>query len=162
MIFLTLGTSVDMHYLFKLVRVIFREQRWKKIYHSLTPSFIRTCSDETIAHIFRPAAGCKETISLLKERIAIMRENGEILVKVATLEFLLHSARQLHRSSLRNQNYGGSFANFIRELQQEKSPLTALDVVLKVIEVFPSFRDITTYKAEKVRSHEIRLCSSDF
>ena len=46
------------------------------------PSFYSTCSDEKIEHIFRPAPGSKETISLLKERIAIMRENGEILVKV--------------------------------------------------------------------------------
>lgn len=44
-----------------------------------------------------------------------------------------------------DKNYSGSFANLIRELQQEKSPLTALDVVMKVIEVFPSFRDVTTY-----------------
>ena len=52
-----------------------------------------------------------------------------------------------------DQNYGGSFANLIRELQQEKSPLTALDVVLKVVEVFPSFRDITTYGGRECQSY---------
>ena len=56
---------------------------------------------------------------------------------------------------LMDQNYGGSFANLIRELQQEKSPLTALDVVLKVIEVFPSFRDVTTYEGREGRSHDL-------
>jgi len=53
-----------------------------------------------------------------------------------------------------DQNYGGSFANLIRELQQEKPSLTALDVVLKVIEVFPSFRDITTYEGREGRSYD--------
>jgi len=52
---------------------------------------------------------------------------------------------QLVHAHFVDQNYGGSFANLIRELQQEKSPLTTLDVVLKVVEVFPSFRDMTTY-----------------
>ena len=51
-----------------------------------------------------------------------------------------------------DQNYGGSFGNLIRELQQEKSPLTTLDVVLKVVEVFPSFRDITTYGGQEGQS----------
>jgi hypothetical protein len=54
-----------------------------------------------------------------------------------------------------DQNYGGSFANLIRELQQEKSPLTALDVVLKVVEVFPSFRDITTYGGREGQSCDL-------
>ena len=46
------------------------------------PEFYSACSDEMIAHILRPASESKETISLLKERIAIMRENGKILVNV--------------------------------------------------------------------------------
>lgn len=92
------------------------------------PEFYSTCPDGVVDYIFRSAPGRTEMISLLKERIAIMRENGRILVK----------------------NYGGSFANFVRELQQEKPNLTALDVVLKVIEVFPSFRDITTYEGREV------------
>jgi len=94
----------------------------------IDPEFYSTCPDEVVAHIFRPASCSEETIPLLKERMEIMRENGGILVK----------------------NYGGSFANFIRELQQEKPKLTALDVVLKVVEVFPSFRDITTYEGREV------------
>ena len=48
-----------------------------------------------------------------------------------------------------DQDYGGSFANFVRDLQQEKPNLTALDVVLKVVEVFPSFRDVTTYEGRE-------------
>ena len=54
-----------------------------------------------------------------------------------------------------DQNYGGSFANLIRELGQEKPPLTALDVVLKVVEVFLSFRDITTYGGREGQSYDI-------
>lgn len=97
--------------------------------------------------IFRPASESKEMISLLKERIAIMRENGGILVKVN------HTPRSRLQHFLLfipvGQDYGGSFANFIRALQQEKPELTALDVVLKVVEVFPSFRDITTYEGRE-------------
>ena len=40
------------------------------------------CTDSSIAHIFRAATDCKEDIPLLKERIAILRENGSILCKV--------------------------------------------------------------------------------
>jgi len=111
------------------------------------PEFYSTCPDETIAHIFRPAPRSKEPIPLLKERTAIIRENGQILVKVndALGNRLLHWFLLI----LVDQNYGGSFANLIRELQQEKPKLSALDVVLKVFEVFPSFRDVTTYEGRK-------------
>jgi len=54
-----------------------------------------------------------------------------------------------------DKNYGGSFANLIRELQQEKPKLSALDVVLKVFEVFPSFRDVTTYEGREGQSHDL-------
>ena len=88
-----------------------------------------------------------------------MRENGSILVKVnhPLWNHLLH-----YSLIFVSKNYGGSFANFIRELQQEKSPLTALDVVLKVIEVFPSFRDITTYEGREGRSHDRSLLFFSF
>ena len=46
------------------------------------PEFYPTCPGEIIAHIFRPAPRSKESIPLLKQRIAIMCENGRILVKV--------------------------------------------------------------------------------
>lgn len=48
------------------------------------------CSDETIRHIFRPAEGSREVISLLDERIRIMREVGSILcaVRIYTSIFL--------------------------------------------------------------------------
>lgn len=42
------------------------------------------CPDSLIEHIFRPADQCNETIPLLKERIAIMREVGSILCTVRT------------------------------------------------------------------------------
>ena len=121
----------------------------------IDPEFYSTCPDETIAHIFRPAPRSKEPIPLLKKRIAILRENGRILVEVNhTLGFLLHRFMLI----LVDQKYSGSFANFIRGLQQEKPDLTALDVVLKVVEVFPSFRDVTTYEGREGRSHELPFC----
>ena len=84
-----------------------------------------------------------------------MRENGRILVEVS------HTAGNhlLHKFTLiyTDKNYGGSFANLIRELQQEKSLLTALDVVLKVIEVFPSFRDVMTYEGREGQSRDFSL-----
>lgn len=40
------------------------------------------CPDALIEHIFRPAAGCIENIPLLKERIAVLRENGAVLINV--------------------------------------------------------------------------------
>ena len=72
-----------------------------------------------------------------------MRENGRILVEVghAPMNHLLHQFTLIFM----DKNYGGSFSNLIQELQLDKSPLTALDVVMKVIEVFPSFRDVTAY-----------------
>lgn len=73
-----------------------------------------------------------------------MRENGRILVEVN--RSMRPSIVSSFSHQLVSQNYGGSFANFIRGLQQEKPNLTALEVVLKVVEVFPSFRDITTYE----------------
>lgn len=42
------------------------------------------CPDSLIAHIFRPAARSLEDIPLLRERIAILRQNGKILCKVST------------------------------------------------------------------------------
>jgi hypothetical protein len=124
----------------------------------IDPEFYSTCSDETIAHIFRTAPRSKEPIPLLKERMAILRENGGILVKVGRVlrNYLLHWVR----AHFVDQNYGGSFANFIRDLQQEKPNLTALDVVLKVIEVFPSFRDTTTYGGRE--GHTIFLFHSPY
>lgn len=40
------------------------------------------CPDSVIEHVFRAATQCTETIPLLKERIAIMREVGTILCTV--------------------------------------------------------------------------------
>lgn len=48
------------------------------------------CPDSLIESVFRPAAHCSETIPLLRERIAIMREVGFILCNVRGIS---HSAR---------------------------------------------------------------------
>ena len=82
-----------------------------------------------------------------------MRENGRILAKAN--HALGHFFAELVHAHLVDQNYGGSFANLIRGLQQEKSPLTALDVVLKVVELFPSFRGITTYGGREGQSYDL-------
>ncbi len=50
------------------------------------PSFYASetlCPDALIAHTFRPASRCSESIPLLEERIAIMREVGGILSTVS-------------------------------------------------------------------------------
>jgi len=80
------------------------------------------CPDTVIAHVFRPAPGCSETIPLLRERIDIMREVGAILVK----------------------EYGGSFLGFVHKFHADRGT-TLLQFVLKVVRTFPSFRDETSY-----------------
>jgi len=125
----------------------------------IDPEFYSTCPDETIEHIFRPAPRSKEPIPLLKERIAILRENGGILVKVKHV--LWNRLLRWFVLTFVDQDYGGSFANLIRDLQQKTPNLTALDVVLKVIEVFPSFRDVTTYEGrEGLPDHHSPLLSA--
>jgi hypothetical protein len=48
------------------------------------------CPDSLIEHVFRAADGCSETIPLLAERIAVMREVGFILCHVR--HFLLQNS----------------------------------------------------------------------
>lgn len=45
------------------------------------------CPDSLLEEIFRPADGCVEKIPLLKERIRVMRECGQIFVDVSTLPY---------------------------------------------------------------------------
>lgn len=47
------------------------------------------CPDSLIEHIFRPAEQSSETLPLLRERIAIMREVGFILCNVSRLSLAL-------------------------------------------------------------------------
>ena len=54
------------------------------------------CPDSVITHIFRPASQSAETIPLLKERIAIMREVGFILCAVSEVLFLLNNSTDIN------------------------------------------------------------------
>jgi len=87
------------------------------------------CPDSLITHIFRASAQSTETIPLLKERIAIMREVGFILC----------------------MRFGGSFQGFLEEFQRQYNGQgTALDLVRMVVEIFPSFRDDTWLDGKKL------------
>ncbi|KAF5343243.1 hypothetical protein D9758_013411 [Tetrapyrgos nigripes] len=87
------------------------------------------CPDSLIEYIFRAAGQSTETIPLLRERIAIMREVGFILC---------HS-------------YGGSFQGFLDEFHRRHAGEgTALDLVKMVTETFPSFRDEFFFEGRKV------------
>ncbi|KAJ7094519.1 hypothetical protein B0H15DRAFT_829876 [Mycena belliarum] len=87
------------------------------------------CPDSLIEHIFRPAEGCSETVPLLPQRIAVMREVGFILC----------------------HGYGGSFQGFLDEFQrQHNDEGTALDLVHIVAQTFPSFRDEVYLDGRKV------------
>ncbi|KAJ7498659.1 hypothetical protein FB451DRAFT_1334323 [Mycena latifolia] len=87
------------------------------------------CPDSLIEHVFRAAEGCSETIPLLSQRIAIMREVGFILC----------------------HGFGGSFQGFLDEFQrQHNDEGTALALVQMVSETFPSFRDEVYLDGRKV------------
>ncbi|KAK7061963.1 Queuosine salvage protein [Favolaschia claudopus] len=87
------------------------------------------CPDSLIEHVFRPAEGCSETIPLLAQRIAVMREVGFILC----------------------HGFGGSFQGFLDEFQrQHNNEGTALQLVQKVVETFPSFKDEVFFEGRKV------------
>ncbi|KAM5544923.1 hypothetical protein V8D89_001034, partial [Ganoderma adspersum] len=78
------------------------------------------CPDALIEHVFRPAHPSIETIPLLRERIAVLREVGSILC----------------------QTFGGSFYGFIQAFRRRYSDRgTALQLVKMITETFPSFRD---------------------
>ncbi|KAJ3491692.1 hypothetical protein NLI96_g502 [Meripilus lineatus] len=95
------------------------------------PSFYSSedlCPDALIAHIFRRAAQSSENIPLLKERIAILREVGSILTT----------------------QYRGSFQTFLNTLQEEhQGRATALHLVKKVTDTFPSFRDEVSFEGRR-------------
>ncbi|KAJ7601207.1 hypothetical protein C8J56DRAFT_1157424 [Mycena floridula] len=87
------------------------------------------CPDVCIEQVFRPAAQCTETIPLLRERIAVMREVGFIL----------------------SNSFGGSYQGFLEEFQRRHNGEgTALDLVKMVTETFPSFRDQVYLDGKKV------------
>ncbi|CAK5275357.1 unnamed protein product [Mycena citricolor] len=87
------------------------------------------CPDALIEHVFRPAEGCSESVPLLAHRIRIMREVGSILCR----------------------EFGGSFQGFLDAFQSEYGVQgTALQLVKKVVETFPSFRDEVQFQSRKV------------
>ncbi|KZT27422.1 hypothetical protein NEOLEDRAFT_1161678 [Neolentinus lepideus HHB14362 ss-1] len=87
------------------------------------------CSDALIEYVFRPCHRSKEDLPMLKDRISIMRENGNILC----------------------EKFGGSFQNFIQEFQRKhQNRGTALQLVQMATETFPTFRDETHYKGHKL------------
>ncbi|KAI0629643.1 hypothetical protein C8Q77DRAFT_1141513 [Trametes polyzona] len=96
------------------------------------PSFYASetrCPDELVEHVFRPAAQSVEGIPLLRERIAILRQNGAILC----------------------EKFGGSFYGFIRAFRNRYHDQgTALQLVKMVTEHFPSFRDESTFQGRRV------------
>lgn len=99
------------------------------------------CPDSLIESIFTPAEQCSETMPLLQQRIAIMREVGFIL---STVGFVPESTRVL-RDSIRPsfvQAFRGSYQGLLAEFQHgHNGQGTALDLVKFIIGTFPSFRD---------------------
>ncbi|KAF7332283.1 Queuosine salvage protein [Mycena kentingensis (nom. inval.)] len=87
------------------------------------------CPDSLIEHVFRPADGCVELVPLLPQRIAVMREVGFILC----------------------QAFGGSYQTFLDEFQREHDGNgTALQLVHRVTDTFPSFRDEVFFQGRRV------------
>ncbi|KAF9262620.1 hypothetical protein L218DRAFT_867216 [Marasmius fiardii PR-910] len=87
------------------------------------------CPDSLIESIFAPAAHCSETIPLLQQRIAVMREVG----------FILTTA------------FGGSYQGLLTEFQRgHNGQGTALDLSKLVVDTFPSFRDEVYLEGTKV------------
>ncbi|KAL6303165.1 hypothetical protein BKA93DRAFT_735508 [Sparassis latifolia] len=87
------------------------------------------CPDSLLVHVFRPAPQSSEGIPLLKERIAILREVGNILCT----------------------HFSGSFYGFYQEFHRVNDGRgTALQLVQMVAETFPSFRDEFVYEGRKI------------
>ncbi|KAF5382442.1 hypothetical protein D9615_002713 [Tricholomella constricta] len=92
------------------------------------------CPDSLIEHVFRPAKQSTETVPLLRQRIAVMREVGSVLCS----------------------NFGGSFQGFIEEFhRRHNGEGTALQLVQMVTETFPSYRDEVIYNGKKGTYHHI-------
>ncbi|CAG7845986.1 UPF0553 protein v1g230591 [Serendipita indica DSM 11827] len=89
-----------------------------------------SCPDALIEEIFAPVQESQETISLLPQRIAIMREVGKVLVKRAP-----------------NQSFFGILESINANTAKGHRTIALLQAIL---EYFPCFRDSTTYKGHKV------------
>ncbi|KAI7860625.1 hypothetical protein BDC45DRAFT_492409 [Circinella umbellata] len=86
-----------------------------------SPSYYATASDEELESIFK--SDTQEQIPLMKERKAVMREAGQVLL----------------------EKFNGSFVNCIRQARQSSSAL-----LLLLTQHFPSFRDIHTFEGHQV------------
>ncbi|KAJ8490119.1 hypothetical protein ONZ51_g2496 [Trametes cubensis] len=87
------------------------------------------CPDSLVEHVFRRAPQSVESIPLLRERIAILRENGAILC----------------------ERFGGSFYGFVEAFRARYAGRgTALQLVKMVTDTFPSFRDEVSYNGRRV------------
>ncbi|KAG1780522.1 hypothetical protein EV702DRAFT_724823 [Suillus placidus] len=88
------------------------------------------CPDSLIAHVFRAAPQSAESMPLLNERLAIMREVGAILC---------------------NDDFGGSYLGFLEAFQRRHANQgTALDLVQFITDSFPSFRDERMFNGRRV------------
>ncbi|CAD6587077.1 MAG: hypothetical protein CYPHOPRED_003776, partial [Cyphobasidiales sp. Tagirdzhanova-0007] len=81
-----------------------------------SPTFWIEATDEQWKSIFRACKDSKESIPLLHERIRLLRQTGQILI----------------------DEWGGSFFNFLQSLGPRYD---ALEIVQKVVQTFPAFRD---------------------
>ncbi|KAJ8593930.1 hypothetical protein M405DRAFT_809954 [Rhizopogon salebrosus TDB-379] len=87
------------------------------------------CPDSLIAHVFRAAPESAESLPLLNERLAIMREVGAVLCN----------------------DFGGSYLGFLEAFQRKHgNEGTALDLVKFVTDSFPSFRDERAFYGRQV------------
>ncbi|KAF9556725.1 hypothetical protein CPC08DRAFT_710958 [Agrocybe pediades] len=87
------------------------------------------CPDSLIEYVFRAAPQSNESIPLLRERIAVMREVGFILCN----------------------GYGSSFKGFLDDFQRQYDGKgTALDLVRMVTQIFPAFRDEVEYECVNI------------
>ncbi|KAG8900189.1 hypothetical protein FRB99_006189 [Tulasnella sp. 403] len=98
--------------------------------HPITsPAFYAHAPTSVLESIFTPSPTSHESIPLLAERIAILRQNGEIL----------------------ERRFGGSWVGLLEEwMEREGESRTALGLVKMVIEAFPSFRDEVVWEGRKV------------
>lgn len=84
------------------------------------------CPDSLIEDVFRPASHCTEGIPLLKERIAVMREVGSVLIS----------------------KFGGSYERLLAQFVAEQG--TTLELVQLITDEFPAFRDETFLKGRRI------------
>jgi Potential Queuosine, Q, salvage protein family len=105
------------------------------------------CPDSLIEYVFRPADLSSETIPLLQQRIAIMREVGFVLCNVSPR---IYSDHKLTMYIVLSQSFGGSFQGFIDEFHRRyNGEGTALELVQMITDSFPSFRDEVYYEGQK-------------